>query len=273
MCGISGIINFTNKEVNKVDLKRINNALIHRGPDAEGYWYNNDKTVGFGHRRLSILDLSKNANLPMCYNNRYWITYNGEIYNFIELKQELEQKGYVFKTDTDTEVLLAAYNQWGESMQNKLNGMWAFAIYDTHNQSIFLSRDRYGIKPLYYYHTKEQFIFASEVQAIHKYLGNNHKLNSKVMNNIAIGMFDSFGINETYVDNVYALPSGNSIYIKNGNVEKKTWYSLVVKYHKADPKKLQKLIVNACNIRLRSDVTVGTCLSGGVDSGSISSII
>jgi len=273
MCGIAGILSFNNKEIQEASLKKINDALAHRGPDAEGFWYNNNKTVGFGHRRLSILDLSESANLPMQYNNRYWITYNGEIFNFLELRLELEKKGYTFNTNTDTEVILAAYSEWGEDMQNKFNGMWAFAIYDTKKHQLFLSRDRYGIKPLYYYKTDSILVFASEVQAIHKYLGNSHKLNSQVMQNIAIGGFESFAINETYLENVYALPSGCSLSVLDKKVNIKRWYSLPIKKIKADSEILKNLITDACNIRLRSDVAVGTCLSGGVDSGSITSII
>jgi asparagine synthase (glutamine-hydrolysing) len=157
--------------------------ISHRGPDGEGFFFagnfindfNLEKitsvksqniNVAFGHRRLSIIDLSIQGHQPMNYMNRYWITYNGEIYNYIELKEELKELGYTFKSQTDTEVILAAYDAWGVDCQNKFNGMWAFALFDTKKEVIFISRDRFGIKPLYFYQDDNNFIFASEIKAL-----------------------------------------------------------------------------------------------------------
>lgn len=152
MCGISGIILKNKVEAGALekDIKAMSNLIIHRGPDAEGYFLGNN--FAFGHRRLSILDLSPEGNQPMKHFNSddYVITYNGEVYNYIELREELIKSGCHFNTNTDTEVILAAYKTWGESCVSKFNGMWAFAIYDNSRNIIFCSRDRFGIKPFYY---------------------------------------------------------------------------------------------------------------------------
>ena len=277
MCGISGIIKFNDNIVEQKDIELVNNALSHRGPDHEGYWYNSDKTIAFGHRRLSIIDLSKEADLPMSYNDRYWITYNGEIFNYIEIREKLKAKSYSFSTNSDTEVILAAYDYWQQDMLNRFNGMWAFAIYDEKKNEVILSRDRYGIKPLYYYYTENILVFASEVQAIHKLLGNHHPLEQKVLENIAMGQFSSFGTEYTYLKNVKSIPGGNFLTIKENKLIKKQWYFLkkisVPKKFEEQVILFKNLIIDAVNLRLRSDVQIGTCLSGGIDSGSITSVI
>ena len=142
----------------------MNKKLTHRGPDGDGYYYG-DYFV-FAHKRLAIIDLSDAGKQPMVYMNRYVITYNGEIYNYIELKKELESYGYNFTTQTDTELIMASYDFWGIKCLNKFNGMWAFVIYDKKEDKFFISRDRFGIKPLYFYKDDEIFIFASEIKAI-----------------------------------------------------------------------------------------------------------
>jgi asparagine synthetase B (glutamine-hydrolysing) len=161
----------------KEEIDLLTDAVAHRGPDGRGIWIDLEGYMALGHRRLSILDLSENGKQPMSYSDdRYWITYNGEVYNFLEIQDELSKKGYSFKSDSDTEIILAAYQEWGRGMLDRFNGMWAFAIYDVAEKSLFLSRDRFGIKPLYYFKDEERFIFSSEVQAIHKILGKKARV-------------------------------------------------------------------------------------------------
>ena len=151
MCGIAGIWNFDNKPVTQASIERFADSLAHRGPDGRGFWRDDSLGIALGHRRLSIIDLTDEAAQPMSYaDDRYWITYNGEIYNFIELRKELEAKGHQFRTQSDTEIILAAYSEWGADMQFKFNGMWAFAIFDRQERRLFFSRDRFGIKPFHF---------------------------------------------------------------------------------------------------------------------------
>ena len=220
MCGIAGIYHFNGIQVEKKTIDTLTDAVAHRGPDGRGIWFNSSSDLALGHRRLSILDTSENGSQPMSYDNgRYCITLNGEIYNFIEIKEELGKAGYIFNTQTDTEVILAAYKCWGQGMLDKFNGMWAFAIYDTVEKSLFLSRDRFGVKPLYYYNEEGKFYFSSEVQAIHKLLGYKHELNEDTIKNIAQGGFQSHGTAQTYLKDVFSLPGGYNLILKNGEIE------------------------------------------------------
>ncbi|HWS87098.1 MAG TPA: hypothetical protein VN282_09055 [Pyrinomonadaceae bacterium] len=149
MCGIAGLLNLDGRPADGGVVGAMTRALAHRGPDGEGVHV--EGALGLGHRRLAILDLSPAGRQPMSFaDGRYWITYNGEIYNFIELRRELEGLGYSFRTQADTEVILAAYDRWGPDCQLKFNGMWALAVWDARERTLFLSRDRFGIKPLYY---------------------------------------------------------------------------------------------------------------------------
>ncbi|MBW2066377.1 MAG: asparagine synthetase B, partial [Deltaproteobacteria bacterium] len=165
MCGICGIFNLNGEPVSPVDLRRMTDAIAHRGPDGEGFYI--DSLIGLGHRRLAIIDLSPLGHQPMISaRGDCIISYNGEIYNFQELRVELESKGYPFRSKTDTEVVLNAYSEWGPDCVLKFNGMFAFAIWDREKQELFLARDRYGIKPLYYYVKNGRFLFASEQKAL-----------------------------------------------------------------------------------------------------------
>ena len=169
MCGICGIVNFDKKAIDKLELSNFTNSLKHRGPDSKSHFISQNNQVGLGHTRLSIIDVSPRGSQPMIsIDKRYSITFNGEIYNYIELKKELENLGYSFYSDTDTEVLLNSYIEWGEECQKKFNGMWAFAIWDELEKTLFISRDRYGIKPIYYYQYKNFFYFASELKSFMK---------------------------------------------------------------------------------------------------------
>lgn len=165
MCGIAGIISFNSEPVKTDDLKKMTDVILHRGPDGEGQWINATGNVGFGHRRLSIIDLSEQGKQPMHYaNERYTITFNGEIYNYIEIKVDLLNKGYVFKSNSDTEVLMALYDLKKEKCLQDLDGMFAFAIWDEKEQTLFCARDRFGEKPFHYYLDNNRFVFASEIK-------------------------------------------------------------------------------------------------------------
>jgi asparagine synthase (glutamine-hydrolysing) len=221
MCGIVGIINLDDKPICLEELKRFRDSIRHRGPADEGVFIRHN--VGFGHRRLSIIDLSNKGKQPMIYNDRYVITYNGECYNFEEVRCELKKKGFKFKSDTDTEVILAGYQCWGENIQNKLNGMWAFAIYDLKKNEIFLSRDRFGIKPLYYYTNKNKIAFASEMKSF-MFLDEGCKPDFN--DDILINLRTHESIEKTFLNNVFSLPAGHSIKIANKKIEIKKWWEI-----------------------------------------------
>lgn len=278
MCGIAGIYNLNNEIVSPAEIDLLINSLTHRGPDGTGVWLNAEKNLALIHLRLSILDLTEAGNQPMSDSKqRYKIIFNGEIYNFLEIKNKLISKGYEFTTQSDTEVILASYKEWGVEMLNELNGMWAFAIYDSLNNELFLSRDRYGVKPLYYYKSNNKFIFASEVQAIHKILGNRHPLNRNVIEDITSGSLYYHATTQTFLENVYSLPGGYNLFFNGDNIYVKEWYKLkkinIPSKLNEQAEVLKNLIYDSSLIRLRSDVPVGTCLSGGLDSGSITSVI
>ena len=169
MCGVTGLIHLDNSPVSLSVLQEMTEAIAHRGPDGEGHWI--EGNVGLGHRRLSIIDLSIAGYQPIVSaDHRYWLSYNGEVYNFRELRKELKAKGYWFRSKTDTEVVLNALVEWGTKALIRFNGMFAFALWDRKEQSLLLARDRYGIKPLYVSHQKNIFAFVSEQKAIQKIL-------------------------------------------------------------------------------------------------------
>lgn len=275
MCGISGIINKKNSAINETELRRINGIISHRGPDSDGFF--TAKNLGFGHRRLSILDLSELGHQPMSYLNKYWITYNGEIYNYIEVRNELTGLGYHFKSETDTEVILAAYHCWGYECFSKFNGMWAFAIYDIDNNTVVFCRDRFGIKPLYYKEDEENFYFGSEIKQLLNETSN--KVNEKILLESLLTHIDNH-TTETYFDGIYALPQSHyMIYnLDNHKRDLKRYYT-IKKIEGLEKKTDDDLINEFSNIlhdsimlRLRSDVIVGTSLSGGLDSSAVSRI-
>ena len=180
MCGIAGLINFGSRPVSPVILKNMTDAIAHRGPDDQGQWI--EENVGIGHRRLSIIDLSHAGRQPMLSSNhRYVLSYNGEIYNYRELRAELETLGYCFRSETDTEVVLCALNHWGTNSLIRFNGMFALALWDRKEKALLLARDRYGIKPLYYAQQGEEFIFGSEQKAITAVPNFKRKLNTPAL--------------------------------------------------------------------------------------------
>lgn len=277
MCGISVVVNSKNEKVEETLIRAINNRIAHRGPDDEGFYFGDH--FAFGHRRLSILDLSQAGHQPMHWS-QLCITYNGEIYNYIELREELKEKGYTFQTGTDTEVILAAYNAWGTDAFPRFNGMWSFAIYDSDRSEIVLSRDHFGIKPLYYTQTKTYFLAGSEIKQFTAVDEFNPVLNKSVAVNFLIQGALNYS-NETFFDGVYELRAGHYLRynLVTHSTQIKKWYDLSVAsvpirdtYEKA-VEKVRLLFIDSVRIRMRSDVRVGSCLSGGVDSSSIVSVI
>lgn len=270
MCGIVG---FLNKQDNKKEIiENMSNKIIHRGPDECGYFI--DADVALAHRRLSIIDLSSGTQ-PI-YNEKEdkVIIFNGEIYNYIELKKELKKKKHKFKTKTDTEVLIHGYEEWGVDLPKKLRGMFAFAIYDKNDKSLFLARDQFGIKPLYYCEFNNTFMFASEIKSLLE-----HPDFEKVLNKELIGPYLSFSFTpttETFFKGVYRLEPGYSLLIKNGKIKKQRYYKLQFKEKKssydASVDKIANVMKDSVEHHMLSDVEVGSFLSSGIDSSYIVSL-
>jgi asparagine synthase (glutamine-hydrolysing) len=279
MCGIAGIWHLDNKKLTTAKLQRFTDSLLHRGPDAGCYWIDNKRFLGLGHRRLSILDLSSDGNQPMSFDNgRYRIVYNGEVFNFLELRSELESRNYHFTTESDTEVILAAYDYWGHACLNKFNGMWAFAIWDNLKQSLFLARDRFGIKPLYYMYRPDQlFAFASETYSFKFLDGFTRNFNR---GNLAYNIVDHFGLEahgHTIFEDIYQLLPGHCMEFSYtiSQVKQKRWWSTlsatmpVQENYERQVEHFRELFFDAVKLRLRSDVPVASALSGGLDSSSV----
>ena len=186
MCGISALVHKNHSQIETSNFTRYNDLVKHRGPDSSGIQLFN--YFALGHRRLSIIDLSPGGHQPMCYQDKYWITFNGEIYNYEEIKKELEVLGHHFESHSDTEVILHSYKQWGEDAVQKFIGMFAFVIYDDEKQELFACRDRAGVKPFFYYYHEGLFLFASELKAIVK-----HPSFSKDIDLNAVGAFMQYG--------------------------------------------------------------------------------
>jgi len=319
MCGISGIVGLKDRRESYLRvLPSMTQALKHRGPDDEGWVFfsqnkilkvagedapkeihelkekyapngsladlDNEFSIALGHRRLSIQDVSLLGHQPFCTDDEnYWITYNGEIYNFHELRDELSSKGYGFKTNTDTEVLLNAYLEWGEECVRHFNGMWAFVIYDRADNILFGSRDRFGVKPFYYILNDDLFAFASEYKALLKIPTLEKKLNP-------VAVYDYLVLGKTeleeegLVKDIFELMPAHSFRfdLNNSTLKKWKYYSLEfnAKWQQFNrhtfskySQDVRELIINAIRLRLRSDVSVGSCLSGGLDSSTIVCVI
>ena len=316
MCGISGIISSTPSPSNL--LQSMTDCIRHRGPDDEGFVYWNKSVdepslcggqdtsaavfnaelpytsasndghgatfnLGLGHRRLSILDLSPLGHQPMCtHDRRYWIVFNGEVYNYIELRSELEKLGHTFISRTDTEVILAAYAQWGEGCLSRFNGMWAFAIYDCKARTLFLARDRFGVKPLYYWTSPEGlFAFASEIKQFTVLPGWSARLNGqRGYDYLVFGITDHTA--ETMFSGVYQVRPGHCVTLAIDDesavspgtpLSTRAWYELRPKAFAGSfedaAREFRDLFEQSIALRLRADVPVGSCLSGGLDSSSI----
>ncbi|AEA42728.1 asparagine synthase (glutamine-hydrolyzing) [Fluviicola taffensis] len=277
MCGISGIVSFTPSDKFVSEIKLMTDSIRHRGPDGEGHWIDEKNQVALGHRRLSIIDLSEKGKQPMHYLDRYTITFNGEIYNYIELKQQLTEAGYSFTSDTDTEVLLALFDQKKEACLQDLDGMFSFAIWDAKDETLFCARDRFGEKPFHYCFHDNQFYFASEMKALWA-ASIPKKKNDRLFTH-----FEKTGsvhlpenINETFYEAIWRLEHGHWMKVKpDGSHEIQKYYD--IDWKKQDCKlnfqdaciEFNRLFQLSLTRRFRSDVPVGTSLSGGLDSSSI----
>ena len=278
MCGIASIIHLDGAAVQEEQLLTMMRTMKHRGPDDEGCFA--EENLGLGFVRLSILDLSPAGHQPMfSADQRYVLIFNGEIFNYIELREELRKRGYSFHTQADSEVLLTAYMEWGEEMLHRLNGMWAFVIYDRKEKTVFAARDRYGVKPFYYCIDGKRILFASEPPAILAVLGRKPTPDQHTI-------FDFLAFNRTdqnensFFEEIKKLRHGYyfKFRISPGNPDKlqpKQWYNLrkELKDPFKDPEAYRELFDSSVGLRLRSDVPVGVCLSGGLDSSSIVSVL
>ena len=278
MCGVAGILNLDARPVDAANVRRMTDAIAHRGPDGEGQWV--EGPIGIGHRRLSIIDLSAAAAQPMHSNDgRYVLSYNGEIYNFRELRQELVALGHAFHSTSDAEVVLASYAQWGVDALLKFNGMFAFGLWDRKAQTLLLARDRYGIKPLYYHHDSAQFSFASEHKAILA-LGGSHALDREAL--FEYFTFQNLFTDRTLIKGIAMLPAGHYALL---DMRASTPQLAITRYwdfHFREPEhtlsieeyreELHRLFQQAVERQLVSDVELGSYLSGGIDSGSITAI-
>jgi len=268
MCGISGILSF-DMRYNKKDILKMNKVLSHRGPDDEGSYF--DDFIGLGHRRLSIIDLSKAGHQPMPdETKRYWIIFNGEIYNYIEIREELIREGHQFSSNTDTEVILYSYIKWGKDCLKKFNGMWSFVIWDNEKKELFCARDRFGIKPFYYYHKDNYFVFASEIKALLEVQEVPREPNdSKILQ--YLGDYPLLENTSTFFKDIYQLPPSHYIIIRKNSFQIDRYWD--ISKNNFDKEKVKDSFLNlfkdSIRLRLRSDVPVGTCLSGGLDSSSI----
>jgi asparagine synthase (glutamine-hydrolysing) len=279
MCGIAGLINLDGAPVSPVIIKMMTDAIAHRGPDGEGQWI--DRNIGLGHRRLAIIDLSPAGHQPMTsLNQRYVITYNGEIYNYRELKAELEIEGFRFQSQSDTEVLLYAITAWGLKALDKLNGMFAFGLWDKQDQKLLLVRDRYGIKPLYYALTDNTLAFGSEQKAILAQPGFSRKLDKDAL--LEYFTFQNIFTDKTLVQGIKMFPAG---YYGIFDLSKPSRDLELTQYwdfnfreptgkvdKRAYQEELDRLFRQAVNRQLVTDVELGSYLSGGIDSGSITAI-
>jgi asparagine synthase (glutamine-hydrolysing) len=281
MCGIAGLVDFKCQS-NLDTIKKMTDVLTHRGPDDGGYFFEvfNSSQIGFGHRRLSILDLSQNGHQPMTFCD-LTIVYNGEVYNFIEIRAELEYQGYSFDSHSDTEVILKAYHNWGINAVHKFNGMFAIAIFDKHKQTLTLIRDRAGVKPLYWYHKNDLFMFSSEIKSFHQHFNFQKKICKA-----GLTLFFQYGYipqPHTIFEDTYKLSAGHTLEISFTSKEvkiKKYWDSIDV-YNQPKLKiseseaiaETEKLLKSACEYRLLADVPVGIFLSGGYDSASVTAIL
>ncbi|MBL7810777.1 MAG: asparagine synthase (glutamine-hydrolyzing) [Bacteroidetes bacterium] len=281
MCGITGIIHLDKTPVLAGDMDRFTDSLVHRGPDGRGVWFSPGRNIAFGHRRLSILDLSDAASQPMTREDLgLTLVYNGEVYNFIELRTELIQAGYSFLTQSDTEVILCSWHKWGVSAFNKFNGMWAMAIYDHKSQQITLCRDRFGIKPLFYTHSQGKFAFASETRSFRTLPWNCHTVDETMLDASMADPFAPAALGKTLYSEIQTLPGGHYITIHaDGFSNPVQWFHLsahIQPFHGTYNEAVEMfrdLFLDAVAIRLRSDVGLATALSGGLDSSSVYSAL
>jgi asparagine synthase (glutamine-hydrolysing) len=266
MCGFAGVIDFS-ASVEPDEVARMSELIAHRGPDDSGLY--SEPGVVLAARRLAIIDLSPAGRQPFSdESGRYHLVFNGELYNYRELRAELEQKGRRFRSETDTEVLLSSYLEWGEHCTERFNGMWAFVIWDSAERRAFCSRDRFGEKPFYYRRTNGRLTLASELKAF-RADGRSLRANNRVVRDyLAHGLIDHGA--ETFFAGILQLPPAHSMTFSNGGLEIKPYWRLEPHDPPEEPTaRLRELLLDSIRLRLRSDVPVGTCLSGGIDSSAI----
>jgi asparagine synthase (glutamine-hydrolysing) len=277
MCGIAGILHFSSKPVELASIRAMTDAIAHRGPDGEGLWVDDQQRLALGHRRLSIIDLSDNASQPMHRHNRYSIVFNGEIYNYIELKEQLIQDGYMFSSDSDTEVLLTLFDQKKEACLHDLDGMFAFAIWDSIEETLFCARDRFGEKPFHYAFYEQAFYFGSEMKelwaaGVPKVKNENMFQIFRTQNQV----HHENHLHETFYEGINRLVHSHWLKIrKDGTHEIQKYYD--IEWRKQDCKlsfeeaclEFNRLFQLSLSRRFRADVPIGTSLSGGLDSSSI----
>lgn len=279
MCGIAGILNYDGTAVPPPVLQAMTDSIAHRGPDGEGHWI--EDGVGFGHRRLAIIDLSPLAHQPMMsHDNRYVLSYNGEIYNFRELRTELQSMGYPFRSQSDSEVLLNAWSEWGVKSLDRFNGMFAFAIWDRTKKTLTLARDRYGIKPLYIAETSRELTFGSEQKAILARPGVSVSIDREAL--LEYFTFQNLFTNRTLVDGIKLLPAGHFAVVDTREENPRLKFTQYWDYNFTNPtekidrreyiEELDRLFAQSVNRQLVTDVELGSFLSGGMDSGSITAV-
>jgi len=277
MCGVAGVYYF-NGTTGVDSLRKMTETIRHRGPDGDGHWISPDGRVGLGHRRLAILDLSERGAQPMHYLDRYTITLNGEIYNYVEIREELRKKGYTFISESDTEVLLAAYAEYGVSVLDRLDGMFAFAIWDQQERTLFCARDRFGEKPFFYHHVPGTlFAFASEIKSLFAFGVPRRISNRMLFNYLAYDVIENpYAKSETFFDGISKLEAAHYLLIDGQGIVSKRRYWGIPEINIDDGisfedacERFRDLFTQSVKRRLRSDVPVGTSLSGGLDSSSV----
>ena len=279
MCGIAGLINLSNAPVSPVVLQKMTDAIAHRGPDSEGHWI--EGNVGIGHRRLAIIDLSPAGHQPMVSaDHRYLLSYNGEVYNFREIRTELEAKGYWFRSKTDSEVVLNALAEWGHKALTRFNGMFALALWDRKERTLLLARDRYGIKPLYVSQQGKTFAFGSEQKAIWAMPGFIRRMDKPAL--LEYFTFQNIFTDRTLVEDIQLLPAGHYATLDLKHAQPTLRQTQYWDYNFCEPneqgsdeeyrEELDRLFRQAVNRQLVTDVELGSYLSGGMDSGSITAV-
>ncbi len=277
MCGIAGAVGLDGQHVDRALIERMTRMVAHRGPDGEGVFV--EGNIGLGHRRLAIVDRSSDGAQPMTARKELnTVVFNGEIYNYLELRTELQALGHMFATRTDTEVLLAAYAEWGPSCVNHFNGMWAFAIYDRTCGHLFCSRDRFGKKPFYFMRNRDCFAFGSEIKQLLP-LMSKRRANEHALLKFIMGV-QSEGLEQSFFEGVRKLPGGHNLIldIRNGDMRIERYYELKIDRTLNGIDDIEAVdrfsaaLTDSVRLRLRADVQVATCLSGGLDSSSVATL-
>lgn len=280
MCAISGIWKLNGRPVTRDAIVRFTDSMSHRGPDGAGYWIEGGEKVALGHRRLAILDCSSLGAQPMEGPAGRKIVFNGEIYNFIELREELRALGYAFRSESDTEVILHAFDAWGPACLERFNGMWAFAIWDPLEKRLFMARDRFGVKPLHILHRESEiFAIASETSAFRHLEGFRREIDPGRLATGIENVFRLEGAGETLFRDIRQLLPGHHATFDGREFRQTRWWNTVdhlaprQESYEQSVERFRELFESACRLRLRSDVPVGSALSGGLDSSAVVGMI